>query len=144
SLLFTWSIGLALRLYIPRYLGPDRFGVLNFADAFAATAFVLLDLGITTYVRKQIAVRPQHASDFVGGVLVFRLGRVLLLYLGVEIILRVTSRSEEGRHLIYCFRIAPFFVVGSSMSIPLLQPSGNVNEMSLMSIVSKRVWPVGI
>ena len=54
SLLATWGIALVARLYIPRFLGPDRFGVLNFAEAFTATAFVFLGLGLDTYVRKEI------------------------------------------------------------------------------------------
>ena len=42
SLFFTWGIALGMRFLLPRYLGPDRFGTLSFADAFAATFFVAL------------------------------------------------------------------------------------------------------
>ena len=52
SLVVTWGIALIARLYIPRHLGPERFGILKFADAFTATAFVVMGLGLG-YVRTQ-------------------------------------------------------------------------------------------
>ena len=38
SLLFTWGIALAIRLLLPRYLGPVRFGTMNFADGFTSAS----------------------------------------------------------------------------------------------------------
>jgi len=64
GLLFTWSIALGIRVILPRHLGPSLFGTLQFADAFASTFFVLVSLGMETYIRKEVAVRPEHASDF--------------------------------------------------------------------------------
>ena len=43
SLAVTWGIGLVVRLYLPRFLGPEHFGMLSFAEAFSTTAFVLLE-----------------------------------------------------------------------------------------------------
>src|SRR5258708_13848968 len=42
SLLCTWGTALAVKLLVPRYLGPDTFGSLTFADAFTATFFAAL------------------------------------------------------------------------------------------------------
>src|SRR5262245_10859194 len=72
SLIFTWGIALAIRLLLPRYLGPTRFGTLNFAEGFTAAFFITLSLGLDSYVRKEVAVRPSHASDFFGGISVLR------------------------------------------------------------------------
>src|SRR3954447_2371242 len=73
SLVGTWTVALVVRFFLPRYLGPERFGLYSFSDAFAATYFVFLGLGIDAYIQKEIPARPRHASDFLGGVLVFRL-----------------------------------------------------------------------
>jgi O-antigen/teichoic acid export membrane protein len=144
SLLATWGIALVARLFIPRFLGPDRFGILNFADAFTATAFVVLGLGLDTYVRKEISVRPAHASDFVGGIVALRMIMLVLVYGGMEIILRYTGRSAEVRMLVYIMGAAQFFIVGSTTSAGLLQATGQVTEMSVLSVVTKVVWAVGI
>lgn len=144
SLLTTWGIALVARLYVPRFLGPDRFGVLNFADAFTATAFVVLGLGLDTYVRKEISVRPAHASEFIGGIVALRMIMLVLVYGGMEIILRYTGRSDEVKLLVYIFGAAQFFTIGSTTSAGLLQATGQVTEMSVLSVLTKLVWAVGI
>ncbi len=140
SMVFTWAIALIGRLYIPRYLGPDRFGMLNFADAFSATAFVAMGLGVDTYVRKEVAVRPERASDFVGGVIALRLLLLPLIYLGMEITLRATHCREETKLLVYIAGITQFFMVGNGTSAGLLQAVGKVDEVSVLSVVIKAAW----
>src|SRR4051794_20126287 len=69
SLLATWTVALAVRFQLPRHLGPVRFGDFNFCDSFTAAFFIFLSLGIETYIQKEVSVRPKHASEFFGGVL---------------------------------------------------------------------------
>ena len=143
SLLLTWTIALITRLYIPRFLGPERFGSLNFADAFTATAFVALGLGIDMYVRKEISVRPQHANDFIGGIVALRFILSLFVFAGMEAVLRTTHATTEIRYLVYLYGLAQFFMVGGLTSAGLLQAVGKVNEMSVLSVIIKLVWAVG-
>jgi O-antigen/teichoic acid export membrane protein len=140
SLIVTWGIGLAARLYIPRFLGPDRFGMLNFAEAFTATAFVLIDLGVDTYVRKEISVHPERASEFVGGIVMLRSLLSLLIFVGMGLVLHATHSSAEARTLVYIYGFMQFFMIGNNTSAGLLQAVGRVNEMSVLSIVIKLVW----
>lgn len=144
SLLLTWGIALVARLFIPRYLGPERFGILNFADAFTATAFVMFGLGLDTYVRREISVRPEHASDFVGGVIALRCLMLFVAYGGMEYVLQSTHRSSEVRMLVYIYGASQFFIVGSTTSGGLLQATGKVSEMSVLSVVTKLLWVAGI
>ena len=144
SLLLTWGIALFTRLYIPRFLGPERFGTLNFADAFTATAFVAMGLGIDTYVRKEISVRPEHASDFIGGVVALRIILLAFVFAGMEIVMRAGHQSRDVRILVYIYGFAQFFTVGGLTSAGLLQATGKVNEMSVLSVVIKVVWAICI
>src|SRR5690242_6002227 len=73
SLLATWSVALVLRLLLSRFLGPELYGTVNFSDNFSSTYFALLGLGVDTYVQRELPVRPQHASDFFGGLYALRL-----------------------------------------------------------------------
>ena len=72
SLVATLAIAVAVKFLMPRYLGPSSFGTLSFADGFTGTFFMALSLGAEAYVRKEVSVRPAHASDFLGGTLVLR------------------------------------------------------------------------
>ena len=83
SLLATWTVAVAVRFVLPRVLGPETYGVYNFTEAFATSFFVLANLGIETYVQKEIPLRAEHASDFFGGVLALRLLLGVLLLAGM-------------------------------------------------------------
>ena len=72
SLVATLAIAITMRFLMPRLLGPTNFGTLSYADGFTATFFVAISLGAEAYVRKEVSVRPAHASDFLGGTLVLR------------------------------------------------------------------------
>lgn len=140
SLILTWTIALVARLYIPRFLGPAPFGALNFAEAFATTAFVVMGFGLDTYVRKEISVRPGHASDFVGGIVSLRLLLLLVVYVGMEVVLRSTHCTAETKRLVYIFGAGQFFMVGANTSAGLLHAVGKVNEMSVLSVLVKIGW----
>src|SRR5262245_16027614 len=72
SLVLTWGVGLVIRFWIPRHLGPDIFGQFNRADALTANLFALTYLGLDNYIQKTVAVRLEAASEFFGGVLSLR------------------------------------------------------------------------
>ncbi|MFL5438842.1 MAG: flippase, partial [Myxococcales bacterium] len=95
SLAASWTIALAVRLVLPRGLGPDRFGALSSADALTTTAFVFLQLGVDTYVRTAVAVRPDHAREFFGGVFLLRGALAVALSAAMIVVSRATGRSPE-------------------------------------------------
>ncbi|MGH7330273.1 MAG: oligosaccharide flippase family protein, partial [Polyangiaceae bacterium] len=144
SLLFTWGIAIAMRLFLPRYLGPDRFGSLSFADALTTTFFVALGLGVNVYVRKQVAVHISHASDFIGGTFILRVGLTALIFAAIAIMMRVTGQPAWMRHLVYLFAVAQFFVHANATLSALLHAKGSVGGMSVLAVVTKVVWAVGL
>lgn len=140
SLVFTWGIALAMRFWLPRHLGPSRFGTLSFADAFAATFFIALSLGIDPYVRKEVSVRPAHASDFFGGTFVVRMAMSAIIILGMAMALHAMGRPPEVRWVVYLFAAAQFFVTCNATLSALLQSKGSVGGMSVLAIATKVVW----
>ncbi len=143
SLVLTWGIGIVVRLFMPRYLGPDRFGLLSFADGIAATAVGCLSLGVDTYVQKEIPLRPRHASDFMGGVVVTR----ALLTLGVILTLQLlpwASRDEELASLLAAFAVGYLFFAMNGTYACLLQANATVDELALANTAVKIVWGAGI
>jgi len=144
SLLLTLGVGIAVRLVLPRHLGPASFGVLTFADAFTTTFFVALGLGVDVYVRKHVSVRPEHASDFFGGTLVLRAAMTGLVVLAMSIVMRATHRPPDVRRLVYFFAVAQFLVSLNTTLSAMLQAKGNVGEMSLLSVVTKVAWAGGV
>lgn len=144
SLLGTWGIAMAMRFLLPRYLGPERFGALSFADAFTATFFVALGLGVDLYVRKQVSVRPDHASDFFGGTFVLRVGLSAAIMAVMAIAMHAMNRPPEIRRVVYIFAIAQFFVAANATLSALLHAKGRVGGMSVLAVATKIVWAAGV
>jgi len=143
SLLLTWGIALGVRLLMPRYLGPDAFGQVNFADAFTSTVFALTALGVDTYIRKDVSVRPEHASDFFAGVTAVRVLLAVLLFGGMQAFLVLTHRPPETWLLVHLFGVSAFLFTLNLSFAALLHAKGTVNELSVLNIASKLVWGTG-
>lgn len=144
SLFFTWGIALGIRLVLPRYLGPTRFGELNFADGFTAAAFIVLGLGSDSYIRKEVSVRPSHATDFFGGMQVLRVALAGLVTAGMLTVLHRTERSVEIVQLVLLYGLTQFFVNANATLSAILHAKGRVGGMSVLAVVTKVVWAGGV
>ena len=144
SLMATLVIAIAMKFLMPRYLGPASFGTLSFADGFAATFFVALSLGADSYVRKEVSVRPAHASDFFGGTLVLRAAITVAIFGIMALVMSATGRPRDVRNLVYLFGVAQFFVSVNSTLSALLHAKGQVGGMSALAVATKIVWAAGV
>lgn len=144
SLGITWSIGLGVRLLLPRHLGPALFGEFNFADAFAASFFVALGLGIEAHIHKTVSLRREYASSFVGVVLLLRLSMLLVLVPAMLLVLDATHRPATVRPLVWLFAASQFFAGTNATLSALLQARGRIDGLSAMNVASKVVWGLGL
>jgi O-antigen/teichoic acid export membrane protein len=144
ALVLTWSIALAMRVVLPRHLGPTLFGTLNWADAFTATFFVVLGLGMDSYIRKEVAVRPGIASEFYGGAVIVRLVATLGLLATIGVILHFTHRSADVSATVFLYALAQLAVTTNGTLGAMLHAQGRVRGMSALSVATKVVWAGGV
>jgi O-antigen/teichoic acid export membrane protein len=140
SLLVTYGISLAVRFLLPRTLGPDVFGQYNWADGLSAAVFALSGLGIDPYVRKEVAVRPEHASDFFGGVLLVRTVISAVLMAGMAVYLVQEGEGQRLLLLAVLMGVAQIFLALSNTLAAVLHARDAVDGLSIMNVVSKCVW----
>ena len=142
SLIATWSVALLMRFFLPRYLGPTRFGVLNFADATAAASFIFLSLGIDVYVQKEVSgAGPAHASDFFGGLFVVRMLLSALLLVALAVTLRKPGhRTAEAQRIVFIFGLGQIVLNLNSTLVALLQASASVTGLALVNVAGKLTW----
>src|SRR4051812_30529044 len=144
SLVGTWTVALVVRFFLPRYLGPERFGLYSFSDAFAATYFVFLGLGIDAYIQKEIPARPRHASDFLGGILVFRMLLSAALLGALSVTLLATGRSGTAQALVFVFGVAQMLVTLNATLSAILQANTTVGGLAALNVTTKIAWGVGV
>src|ERR1700733_11347641 len=128
SLVCTWTVTLLIRFQLPRFLGPLEFGAFNFADSFAASFFAFLDFGVDVYIQKEVSVRPKHASDFIGGLLLLRGVAAALLCAAMLIVLRITNRSGEVQFAAALFAAGYLITSMNTTFGALLQASTRVGR----------------
>ena len=144
ALVATWAVASLVRFFLSRHLGPELFGVYRAADAQTTVWYMLLSFGMETYIQKEIPVRPQHATDFLGGVVVARalLSVVVLSGLAALLWMKGVPTPRSALLLTFC---AGYAVMSMNATLAaLLHASRQVGGLSVMNVVTKIVWGVGI
>ena len=97
----TWSLTFVLILYLPRYLGDTRFGMVTFATAMMPLLLVVTNLGVGTFLVKRIAVEPAHWSSLLWNAIALRLvGTALVLAFLLPVVLLFFEGDLQGLLLI--------------------------------------------
>lgn len=144
SLFATWSVALVVRFFLPRYLGPDRFGAFNYADVMSQVGGVFFELGIISYVQKEIAVRPRHASDFFGGVSIVRAFAALVVAIGMASFLGLEHRSAELQRTVFLCGISQLVGVQNATLAAMLHANRTVGRLAITNVAGKIIWGAGV
>jgi len=144
SLLATWTVALGVRLMLPRWLGPESFGAFQFADAFTTAFFVVTSLGVETYIRKEVSTRKEHASEFVGGLLVLRIVMSALVIAAMVALMHATGRPIRIQRLVLLFAAYQLFYVLNDTGAALLHAVGAVDGLAVLNVAAKLIWGAGI
>jgi O-antigen/teichoic acid export membrane protein len=143
SLVATWSVGLVVRFWLPRYLGPERFGLMSFADGLAATVLLCAGLGIDTYVQKEIPIRPHTASDFFAGTVILRVALSAALITGL-LVVPLRAGLPEIRELLLVFGFGYLLLALNNSFAALLQANATIDELARTNVTTKIVWGAGM
>jgi O-antigen/teichoic acid export membrane protein len=141
SMLLTWSVALIVAFKLPKYLGPVLFGHYKFGDQTAFVGAVFLSLGVDTYISREIAIRPKHASDFFGGLLVAR-ALVIVPLLAVTLFY-LEGKVHERRIAALLFGVAYLFTALNQTFQQMLQATSRVDRLAVANVVAKLLWGGG-
>lgn len=141
SLLLTWGVALVIAFKLPKYLGPLFWGYYKYGDQYAATLAVFVGFGIDTYISREVAVRPKHASDFFGGVVAMRTLALVPLFAYGWFNLR--HKLPEERLAAAMFGVTQVFIVMNQTFQQTLQAASRVGGLAVANVVAKVLWGGG-
>jgi len=141
SLILTWGVALIVTFKLPKYLGPLAWGYYKYGFEYAATLAVFVGFGIDTYISREVAVRPKHASDFFGGVVAVRLAAMLPLF--VYGWFHLQHKESEERLAAALFGLTQIFVVANQTFQQTLQAASRVGGLAVANVVAKVLWGGG-
>lgn len=144
SLMVTYGIALAVRLLLPRVLGPEYFGQFNWAsEGFTAVFFVLAGLGLEVYIRKEVALRPEHASEFFGGTLLLQVVMAVVLLGVMQGLMHLEGKPGYLRVLVLLLGVYQLFYRCNGTLAAVLHARERVDGLSVANIATKCVWGGG-
>jgi O-antigen/teichoic acid export membrane protein len=141
SLVITWGVALVITFKLPKYLGPLLWGYYKYGFEYAATLAVFVGFGIDTYVSREVAVRPKHASDFFGGVVALRALAVVPLF--VYGYFNLAHKHHEEQVAAGLFGITQVFIVMNQTFQQVLQAASRVGGLAVANVVAKILWGGG-
>ena len=140
SLFGTVLVSVGLNIWLPHTVGPEKFGQLNSAEALATGLFAFTTFGIDTYIRKEVAHRPEHASDFYAGFVILRLAASVVVLLLMAGFLLGLGEDALGWRLAYLYAGSQICLLLNFSESALLQAIGRVTEMAWANVLSKVFW----
>lgn len=81
------GVGLLVGVWVARYLGPEKFGILNFAMAFVGLFGTISALGLQEIMVRDLVRNPEESNDILGTGFVLRvLGGIIVFGLVIGVI----------------------------------------------------------
>ncbi len=59
-------VALFVGVYVARYLGPERFGLLSYTNSFVGLYLALATLGIESIVIRELVKSPESRNELLG------------------------------------------------------------------------------
>lgn len=92
---FRIGINLFITVWLARYLGPEQFGIFNYALSFVALFGVFSSLGLDKLVTKELLTHPTDCNHIMGTSFILRfIGAVLLIPLAAFSVAKVRPDNE--------------------------------------------------
>jgi PST family polysaccharide transporter len=88
------GVGFLLGLWIARYLGPEMFGILSYAQAFVAIFLYIASLGLDSITIIKLIERPQDKDKILGTVFLLKLAGGFLAFLATTLLILLIQSTD--------------------------------------------------
>jgi len=104
------GIGMIVTVFVARYLGPDKFGLMNYAVAFVGLFLAFNQLGLEGIAVRNIVNNPVREREYLGSSLLLRIvGSLFLMLFSVLGITLLCPENSELHILVLIIGLSHFF-----------------------------------
>ena len=108
-----FALALSIGTYVARFLGPDQYGLLGYAQGVVSMAATVTTFGIDNFVVRQLIIDPAKRDEYLSGAALIRLTAGLAFIGLAAVYCAVSSLSDSSAQLILVMTLAlPFSAIG--------------------------------
>ena len=98
--MLSMVVALFVGVYVARYLGPERFGLLSYAVSFAGLFTALATLGLDGIMVRELVKTPERRDELLGTAFWLKAGGAVLMWLGVATAIPFTHNDIQTNAII--------------------------------------------
>ena len=102
-------VALFVGVYVARYLGPKRFGLLSYAFSFVGLFTALATLGLDGIMVRELVKAPERRDELLGTAFWLKTGGAILMWIGIAAAIPFTHNDTQTNILIIIIAFAVIF-----------------------------------
>jgi len=102
-------VGLFVGIWVARYLGPDKFGLLSYAQSFVGLFAAISTLGLDGIVVRELVKRPEKEYVLIGTAFVLKIFGAFLTLALLAVVVHFTSNDHYTNLLVFIIASATIF-----------------------------------
>ena len=107
--LLRMVVGLFVGIWVARYLGPERYGLLSYAMSFVGLFIAIATLGLDSIVVRELVKDESLRSKLLGTAFTLKLIGAFLMLIILAIAVHLTSNDYDTNLLIFIIASATIF-----------------------------------
>ena len=135
---FLWTI------IIARYLGVADYGIVSFAISFTGLLGILMDLGMSTYVVREIAKHKDQLDKYMNNIFLFKFILAIALFLISGILLYLLGYSNLTIIVTLLFTIELILMSMVTFIVAIFQSFEKLKYQSIGAIINSVFLLLGI
>ncbi len=135
---FLWTI------LIARYLGVSDYGIVSFAISFTGLVVIFMDLGMSTYITRELAKHKEMVSKYVNNIFFFKIFLSIILFFISGLILVLLGSPTLTIIVTLIFTIEMIAISMTNFLNGIFQAFEQVKYQAIGTILNSGLLLVGI
>lgn len=107
--ILSMIVALFVGVYVARYLGPERFGLLSYAGSFTGLFTALATLGLDGIMVRELVKMPERRDELLGTAFWLKAGGAILMWIGIAAAVPFTNNDTQTNILIVIIAFGVIF-----------------------------------
>ena len=144
SKIIVYLLSIITITLIPRYLGVEGYGQLNYVLSFVTLFTIIGDLGISTYCIRSVSKDNRRANKYFNNLIIFKFLLISLFLLFVFLFSRIIPKNSITKQLILIYAIGVLFSILSNFSLSFYDAFQKLRYRAIYEIIIKLSYTIGI